>query len=134
MHRLRVGADPAANGNARQDHTGFCCGSLGYLTRPLAAKVVPTLTGRSATCTPATASLPVTANSSLSAYSPPLGGCEPQLDVHINAALNVGLAPDEIVEALLHSAVYCGMPKALNATFVAKKVFSERNLLPVTAP
>ena len=62
-----------------------------------------------------------------------LGGCEPQLDVHINAALNVGLAPEEIVEALLHSAVYCGMPRAINATFVAKKVFAERNLLPVTA-
>ena len=62
-----------------------------------------------------------------------LGGCEPQLDVHINAALNVGLSPDEIVEALLHAAVYCGMPKALNATFVAKKVFAERNLLPVAA-
>jgi 4-carboxymuconolactone decarboxylase len=60
-----------------------------------------------------------------------LGGCEPQLEVHINAALNVGLAPEEIVEALLHSAVYCGMPKALNATFVAKKVFAERDLLPV---
>jgi 4-carboxymuconolactone decarboxylase len=58
-----------------------------------------------------------------------LGGCEPQLDVHINAALNVGLTTDEIVEALLHSAVYCGMPKALNATFVAKKVFDERGLL-----
>lgn len=60
-----------------------------------------------------------------------LGGCEPQLEVHINAALNVGLTASEIVEALLHSAVYCGMPKALNATFVAKKVFSERDLLPV---
>lgn len=58
-----------------------------------------------------------------------LGGCEPQLEVHLNAALNVGLSPDEIVEALLHSSVYCGMPKALNATFVAKKVFGERGLL-----
>ncbi|WP_373427460.1 carboxymuconolactone decarboxylase family protein [Arthrobacter pascens] len=58
-----------------------------------------------------------------------LGGCEPQLDVHINAALNVGLTTDEIVEALLHSAVYCGMPKAVNATFIAKKVFGERGLL-----
>jgi 4-carboxymuconolactone decarboxylase len=60
-----------------------------------------------------------------------LGGCEPQLDVHINAALNAGLTPHDIAEALLHSAVYCGMPKALNATFVAKKVFAERGLLPV---
>jgi 4-carboxymuconolactone decarboxylase len=62
-----------------------------------------------------------------------LGGCEPQLEVHINAALNVGLSPAEIVEALLHSAVYCGMPRALNATFVAKKVFGERGLLPAAA-
>ncbi|MFF1904549.1 carboxymuconolactone decarboxylase family protein [Kitasatospora sp. NPDC058218] len=62
-----------------------------------------------------------------------LGGCEPQLDVHINASLNVGLTPEEIVETLLHSAAYCGFPKALNATFVAKKVFAERGLLPVAA-
>lgn len=60
-----------------------------------------------------------------------LGGCEPQLDVHINAALNVGLSPQQITEALLHSAVYCGFPRALNATFAARKVFAERGLLPV---
>ncbi|GAA1951650.1 carboxymuconolactone decarboxylase family protein [Kitasatospora viridis] len=60
-----------------------------------------------------------------------LGGCEPQLEVHVNTALNVGLTPTEIVEALLHSAGYCGFPRALNATFVAKKVFAERGLLPV---
>jgi len=60
-----------------------------------------------------------------------LGGAEPQLEVHINASLNVGLTPQQIVEALLHSAVYCGFPRALNATFTAKKVFDERGLLPV---
>ncbi|MEU6491368.1 carboxymuconolactone decarboxylase family protein [Streptomyces sp. NPDC046984] len=60
-----------------------------------------------------------------------LGGCEAQLDVHVNAALNVGLTPEQIVEALLHSAVYCGMPRALNATFAAKQVFAERGLLPL---
>lgn len=61
-----------------------------------------------------------------------LGGCEIELDVHINASLNVGLTPVEISEALLHSAVYCGMPRAINATLVAKKVFAERGLLPVS--
>jgi len=61
-----------------------------------------------------------------------LGGCEPQLEVHVNASLNVGLTPEEIVEALLQSAAYCGFPKALNATAVAKKVFAERGLLPVS--
>jgi 4-carboxymuconolactone decarboxylase len=48
-----------------------------------------------------------------------LGGCEPQLEVHINFSLNAGLTPQEIVEALPHSAGYCGFPKALNATLVA---------------
>ena len=59
-----------------------------------------------------------------------LGGCEPQLEVHINAALNVGLTAEQIIETFLHSAVYCGFPRALNATFTAKKVFAERGLLP----
>lgn len=57
-----------------------------------------------------------------------LGGCEPQLDIHIHASLNVGLTPEQIIEALLHSAVYCGFPRAMNATFAAKKVFAERGL------
>ena len=61
-----------------------------------------------------------------------LGGCEPQLEVHIGTALNVGLTPAEIIEALLQAAGYCGFPKSLNATLVAKKVFGERGLLPVT--
>lgn len=63
-----------------------------------------------------------------------LGGCEPQLEVHINASLNVGLSSVEVVEALTHAAVYCGFPKALNAIFVAKRVFAERELLPVRTP
>jgi 4-carboxymuconolactone decarboxylase len=50
--------------------------------------------------------------------------------VHIKAALNVGLSRDEIVEALLHSAVYCRMPRAINATLVARKVFQDRGLMP----
>ena len=60
-----------------------------------------------------------------------LGGCEPELEVHVETALNVGLTPEEIVEALLQSAVYAGMPRALNATFAAKRVFAKHDLLPV---
>jgi 4-carboxymuconolactone decarboxylase len=60
-----------------------------------------------------------------------LGGCEPQLQTHIDFALNAGLSPQQITEALLRAAVYCGIPRALNATLVAKKVFAERDLLPV---
>ncbi|MDO4887836.1 MAG: carboxymuconolactone decarboxylase family protein [Actinomycetaceae bacterium] len=60
-----------------------------------------------------------------------LGGCEAQLRVHVGASLNVGLTPREIVEALLHTAVYCGFPRSLNATFAARDVFAERGLLPL---
>ncbi|GGO26178.1 carboxymuconolactone decarboxylase family protein [Micromonospora parathelypteridis] len=56
-----------------------------------------------------------------------LGGCEPQLKVHIGAALNVGLTREEITEAILHAAVYCGFPRALNATFTAREVFATRD-------
>lgn len=62
-----------------------------------------------------------------------LGGCEPQLDVHINASLNVGLTPSEIVEAIIHAAVYCGFPKALNAIFVVRRVFAEREVSPMAS-
>ena len=60
-----------------------------------------------------------------------LGAADAQLEVHVNGALNAGLTPAEIVEALLQSVVYCGVPRAVNATLVAKKVFAERDLLPV---
>jgi len=57
-----------------------------------------------------------------------LGGCEAQLNVHINAGLNVGLTPSEVVEAMMHCAPYTGFPRVLNAIFVAKKVFEERKV------
>jgi len=49
-----------------------------------------------------------------------LGGCEAQLDVHVNAALNVGLTTVEIIETITHASVYCGMPRALNAIGAAE--------------
>jgi 4-carboxymuconolactone decarboxylase len=60
-----------------------------------------------------------------------LGGAEPQLDVHINAGLNVGLTAREIVEAMLHCIPYTGFPRVLNAVFVAKRVFQERGVDPL---
>lgn len=60
-----------------------------------------------------------------------LGGSEAQLEVHVGASLNVGLTPQQIIEVFLHSSVYCGFPRALNAVGVARKVFAERGLLPL---
>ena len=58
-----------------------------------------------------------------------LGHCLPQLNVHINGALNVGCKPEEIIETIIQMAVYAGFPAALNAMFVAKEVFLERNII-----
>lgn len=52
------------------------------------------------------------------------GDCVPQLNVHINTALNVGLTEEEIIEALLQCSLYVGFPKVLNAIGVLKKVKS----------
>jgi 4-carboxymuconolactone decarboxylase len=60
-----------------------------------------------------------------------LGGAEPQLEVHVNAGLNVGLTAREIVEAMMHCIPYTGFPRVLNAIFVAKRVFEERNVSPL---
>jgi 4-carboxymuconolactone decarboxylase len=58
-----------------------------------------------------------------------MGNCLPQLKVHINGALNVGCKPEEVVEIIIQMAVYAGFPAALNAMFVTKEVFQERNII-----
>lgn len=55
-----------------------------------------------------------------------LGGCEPQLEVHINGALNVGIPPQKVIETFLQCIPYTGFPRVLNAVFTAKKIFAER--------
>jgi 4-carboxymuconolactone decarboxylase len=61
-----------------------------------------------------------------------LGGAEAQLEVHVNAGMNVGLTAREIVETILHCIPYTGFPRVLNAIFVAKRVFEERDVDPLT--
>ena len=56
------------------------------------------------------------------------GGCELQLEVHINGSLNVGLSPEKVIETFIQCIPYTGFPKVLNAVNVAKKVFAERNI------
>lgn len=58
-----------------------------------------------------------------------LGGCEPQLEVHINGALNVGISPKKIIETFIQCIPYVGFPKVLNAITVAKKIFTDKKLL-----
>ena len=56
-----------------------------------------------------------------------LGTATPQLKVHINGALNVGLSRQEVVEIIIQMAVYSGFPASLNGMFAAKEVFQERD-------
>lgn len=55
-----------------------------------------------------------------------MGNAAPQLKVHIEAGLNVGLSRDEITEVIMQMAVYAGFPAALNGLFAAKEVFAAR--------
>lgn len=50
------------------------------------------------------------------------GSCRPQLEVHIAAALHVGISPEKILETFLQCIPYTGFPKVLNAVYSAKKV------------
>lgn len=55
-----------------------------------------------------------------------MGTATPQLKVHIEAGLNVGLTQNEIIEVLMQMAVYAGFPAALNGLFAAKEIFAAR--------
>ncbi|WP_110876892.1 carboxymuconolactone decarboxylase family protein [Franconibacter helveticus] len=52
-----------------------------------------------------------------------LGHAQPQLAVHLHAALNVGCTREELVEVIIQMSLYAGFPAALNAMFTAKTVF-----------
>lgn len=54
-----------------------------------------------------------------------LGNAAPQLKIHIEAGLNVGLSRQEITETIIQMAVYAGFPSALNGLFAAKEVFAQ---------
>lgn len=52
----------------------------------------------------------------------------PQIEIHINSGLNVGLKPEEIIGCIVHLLPYTGFPRVLNALKVAKKVFEDRGV------
>jgi 4-carboxymuconolactone decarboxylase len=55
-------------------------------------------------------------------------GKAPELKIHVRGALRNGLSQEEIIEVLLQTAIYCGMPSALEAFRVANEVFKEEGL------
>ncbi|WP_052947629.1 carboxymuconolactone decarboxylase family protein [Aneurinibacillus tyrosinisolvens] len=53
------------------------------------------------------------------------GGREPQLRVHIGAALNVGITAKEIEEIIIQTVPYAGFPTAINAMNILKEGMKE---------
>lgn len=67
------------------------------------------------------------------------GGCEPQLEVHINGSLNVGLSPEKIIETFIQCIPYTGFPQSFKChlyrkenicrkAYLLEKLYSQRCL------
>ncbi|GAA4976031.1 carboxymuconolactone decarboxylase family protein [Pseudonocardia tropica] len=48
-----------------------------------------------------------------------------EFELHVRAARRNGLTPDEIVEIILQTAIYCGVPAANSAFRIAQRVLAE---------
>ena len=48
-----------------------------------------------------------------------------ELKLHVRGALNNGCSKEEVVEAILQIAIYCGVPAAVDAMRTAREVFGE---------
>src|SRR5579862_7662243 len=53
---------------------------------------------------------------------------EEELRMHLRAAMKNGVSREEVREALLQSAIYCGVPAANSAFRAAQEIFGEKNL------
>jgi 4-carboxymuconolactone decarboxylase len=51
-----------------------------------------------------------------------------ELKLHVHGAINNGLTKEEIAEVFLQTAIYCGVPAALDSFRVAKEVFKEMGI------
>ena len=54
-------------------------------------------------------------------------GHEGELAMHIRATRNTGATQDEVIEVLLHTAVYAGVPAANTAFKIAKEIFAHKD-------
>jgi 4-carboxymuconolactone decarboxylase len=48
-----------------------------------------------------------------------------EVKLHLKGALNNGCSSEEIMEVLLQTAIYCGVPAAVDSFRLAREVFSE---------
>ena len=50
-----------------------------------------------------------------------------EVKIHLRGALNNGVSREEIVEVLLQTMIYCGVPAAIDSFRIAKEIFAEAN-------
>ena len=50
-----------------------------------------------------------------------------EVRLHVRGALNNGLTPQEIQEILLQTAIYCGVPAALDSFKIAQEILAQEN-------
>jgi 4-carboxymuconolactone decarboxylase len=48
-----------------------------------------------------------------------------EIAMHVRATANTGTSPDDVMEALLHVAVYAGAPRANHAIRIARETYAE---------
>jgi 4-carboxymuconolactone decarboxylase len=54
-------------------------------------------------------------------------GHDEEVAMHVRACANTGTSPDDIREALLHVAIYAGVPAANQAIKIARRTLAEMN-------
>jgi 4-carboxymuconolactone decarboxylase len=51
-----------------------------------------------------------------------------EIAMHIRATVNTGASPDDVMEALLHVAIYAGVPRANQAIKIARATYDEMGI------
>jgi len=53
------------------------------------------------------------------------GGCFEEIPMHIRATANTGASPEDVMQALLHVAIYAGVPRANRAIAIARQTYED---------
>ncbi|WP_022963201.1 carboxymuconolactone decarboxylase family protein [Halopseudomonas pelagia] len=54
-----------------------------------------------------------------------LGNARPQLEVHLRAAMNVGVTREELVEVIIQMSLYAGFPASINGIAALRTIEDE---------
>lgn len=52
-------------------------------------------------------------------------GSDEEVAMHVRATANTGATPEEVLEAMLHVAIYAGVPRANHAIGVVRRTYAE---------